>query len=434
MTEALAPFSSTEVVLSREDKARLEDLWTHAQASATLRAYRADWEDWSRWCAFTGNTRLPAQPVAVSLYLLDVAARGRKIATIRRRVAALRWIHDVSHQPFSSGGEVAKTLAGLSRRLTGRVAKKRAIDLELLRKLVARLPDTRQGLRDKAILLVGFFGAFRRSEFVAVRLRDLAFKPGGLIVTIPRSKTDQEGAGQEVPIAERPEEPSFCPVAALRAWLAVRADMREDDWVFVRLDKDDRPVTCEHMNDKLVARLVHRLVAQEGLPPAEFGAHSLRAGFVTQALRDGASTIEIMDVTRHRDLNVLAGYRREEDLLATSAATKIGRKPVVRTAPGGSSFTLADVFPGDGDLQALADGVSAGDWTMRIIALASGDVSAALGAWRDTSGVPAGVDVRAFLHVAAGGVMGLLQSGCAVLVVHELANSRVGLFFERSRS
>lgn len=413
--------------LSPEDREVLGQLWRAAQADATIRAYRADWKDWELWCRLTGNRPLPAHPVAVALYLADVAQRGRKIGTIRRRVAAIGWVHtSMRQQSPSDAMEVTAAVSGLARQLGSKVDKKKAIDLDLLRRMVAQLDQSDRGKRDRALLLLGFFGAFRRSEYVALTTANIERRADGIIIHLDKSKTDQEGAGQAVPVAPRPEEPALCPIQALEAWLEERkgwADFEDDDWIFFGFTADGKRRTSGHLNDKEVNRLVKRLVAGAGLDAKDFGAHSLRAGFVTQALRDGASLAETADVSRHKDLNVMMGYRREENLIASSAATRIGRPgaqpgaqvPTQRTLPlvdPSSHITLERVFFSDAleAVRGLEQYILSGGLRLTTIALAEkGTLQAAAGAWLAAAGFGVGNCPLTYTAISVGDLLTLVR-------------------------
>jgi integrase len=166
--------------------------------------------------------------------------------------------------------------------------------------------DTLLGARDAALLALGFAGAFRRSELVALKVEDLTEVPDGLRVTIRQSKTDQEGQGQEVAILRGVK---LCPVEAVQRWLQM-AGITEG-YVF-RAVVRGRAVG-EPLTPQVVALRVKRIARLAGLDPAVFSGHSLRAGFCTSAAEHGASLFKIMDVTRHKSVDVLRGYIRRAD-------------------------------------------------------------------------------------------------------------------------
>jgi integrase len=168
------------------------------------------------------------------------------------------------------------------------------------------------GHRDRALLAFGFAGAFRRSELASLRVEDLTETPDGLRVLIRRSKTDQEGRGQEIAI---PRGCRLRPVEAVQTWLNSAAGpvFRA---VALGWRVSDRPLA--HYS---VSEIVKRYAARAGLDPATFAAHSLRSGFLTSAVEPGASIWKLSEVSRHRSLDTLRGYVRRVDLFKEHAGT-----------------------------------------------------------------------------------------------------------------
>jgi integrase len=176
-----------------------------------------------------------------------------------------------------------------------------------LKLMLERLPTTRVGLRDRALLLLGFAGAFRRSELVSLDVADLEFARAGLIVTLRKSKTDQEGNSRRLGIPFGSSE-TTCPVRSVQAWL--EAALITSGPVFRPLDVFDR-VQPERLSDKAVARIVKRRAKAVGLDPARYAGHSLRAGLATSAAAAGASERVIMSQTGHRSADMVRRYIRE---------------------------------------------------------------------------------------------------------------------------
>jgi len=180
------------------------------------------------------------------------------------------------------------------------------------------LPDIAEGTRDRAALLVGFAGAFRRSELVALDRSDITFDSDGARVLIRASRTDQESAGAIVglPYGEQPET---CPVRALRAWLAVLPDQRPA--VFRRMSRWGMP-TRARLTDRSVALIVKRRVVAIGQDPKLFAGHSLRAGLATSAAAGGGTERDIMQQTRHRSVGVVRGYIRDGEVFHEGNAAR----------------------------------------------------------------------------------------------------------------
>ncbi|MCJ2099716.1 site-specific integrase, partial [Methylobacterium sp. E-046] len=188
-----------------------------SKADSTVRAYRSDVQVFQAWCARYGFRALPASPEAVAGFLAAEAEAGRSSSTIGRRLAAIRYGHKLAKAADPTDDEdVRATMKGIRRRVGTAPTQKAAATVDVLQMLLARTPDTLTGKRDRALLALGFAGAFRRSELVALNVEDLREDPEGLRVTVRRSKVDQEGRGFEKAI---PHGRFVRPVALVREWL-----------------------------------------------------------------------------------------------------------------------------------------------------------------------------------------------------------------------
>lgn len=284
------------------------------KAASTRRAYRTDWAHFTAWAAARQLPALPAQPETVALFLSAEADAGRKPSTVARRVAAIRYAHRTANLEPPSNAELVKAAMRGVRRVHGVAPTRKApATAPTLLTLVAETPATLQGARDRALLLLGFAGAFRRSELVALRVEDVQLMDAGALVTIRRSKTDQEGVGRQVAILKGQRA---CPVAALMTWLA-QAGISEGP-LFRPVSKDGtvRPVA---LTPHSVGRVVKRAAARAGLNPELFGGHSLRAGFATSAVAAGANLFKVMDQTGHRRTDTLRGYVRAAEAFTNHA-------------------------------------------------------------------------------------------------------------------
>lgn len=289
-----------------------------SKADATVRAYSSDWREFQGWCARSGFPSAPASPEAVAAFLVSEAEAGRSASTIGRRCAAIRYAHKLAKQPDPTDDEeVRAAMKGIRRRIGVAPKRKAAATAEIVAAMLMRIPDTMTGKRDRALLALGFAGAFRRSELVALDVADLVEHADGLRVTVRRSKTDQEGQGVEKAI---PHGRFIRPVALLREWLdaagitegaVFRPVSRSGN---VRSVGSNAEVGTEprppRLTTQAVADIIKRYTAAAGLDPALFGAHSLRAGFVTSAAERGADLARIMDVSGHRDPRTVVGYIR----------------------------------------------------------------------------------------------------------------------------
>ena len=183
------------------------------------------------------------------------------------------------------------------------------------------LPETLRGRRDRALLLVGFAGALRRSELVALEVRDVAFEAEGMVLTIRRSKTDPEAAGQLVGIPYG-DAPETCPVRALQAWL--EAAQITEGAVFRPIERWSNRIEPRALEDRRVATLLQSLVRRAGLDPKNFAGHSLRSGLATAAAAGGASERAIMDQTRHKSVKQVRRYIQRGSLFRDNAAKYTG--------------------------------------------------------------------------------------------------------------
>jgi site-specific recombinase XerD len=278
------------------------------KAESTRRAYRSDFDIFTSWAAERGVASLPAAPETVAAFLARQATGGAKPSTIARRVAAIRYAHRLAGYPAPTEAEAVKATVRGIRRARGVSPRKMApATSDRLIAMAAAGDSSVTAKRDRALLLLGFAGAFRRSELVALDVSDLREVDAGLLVTIRGSKTDQERVGQTIAI---PRGSIACPVAAVREWL---------DAAGIAEGAIFRPVTKagtvrdRRLTPHSVAAIVKARAARVGLKAEDFGGHSLRAGFLTSAAAKGASLFKMMDVSRHKSVDTLRGYVRSVD-------------------------------------------------------------------------------------------------------------------------
>lgn len=301
---------------------RAKEYARQAKAENTLRAYRSDWTHFEEWCSRQGLAPLPAAPATVALYITALAEAGRTVSTIRRRLASISAVHQAAgHQSPTQDMQVKTIWAGI-RRAKGTAQRQVApVVTEHLRAIVGALQlDTLAGLRDRALLLVGFIGAFRRSELVGLNVEDLTPTAEGFVVTLRRSKTDQEGEGETkaIPYGANAET---CPARALRAWLDAAGITSGP--VFRAVNRHGQ-VSARRLSDRAVALIVKRSVEAVGLDASRFSGHSLRAGFATAAARAGASERDIARVTHHKSDRVLRRYIRDAQVFDNAALSAVG--------------------------------------------------------------------------------------------------------------
>jgi len=293
-----------------------------AKSEATLRAYRADWRHFQEWCQGKGFPFLPASPDTVGLYLGEAASTHRP-STLARRLTAINKVHRAAGHPPPALMEhlsVGEILKGIRHTHGTAQAGKHPLFTSDLRAMVDSLPRGLIGIRDRALLLVGFAGAFRRSELAAIRVEDVEETKEGLLIHIPRSKTDPEAKGREaaLPYGSTPET---CPVRAWRDWMA--AAKVESGPLFRRIDRHSH-INSRALHKDSIGGIVKRAARAAGLDPKIYAGHSLRAGFCTQAYVNGAREFDIMRQTGHRSLDTLRKYIRGRGLFRDNAAARLG--------------------------------------------------------------------------------------------------------------
>jgi integrase len=285
------------------------------KAEATRAAYASDFRLFATWCAARSACPLPAHPGIVAAYLSALADSGSKSSTIGRKAAAIGYHHKmagIGPLPTASEG-VRATLRVIRRTLGTATQGKTPATHDLIAAMLATCGDRMIGKRDRALLAFGFASAMRRSELCALDLADISEAPDGLRVLIRRSKTDQEGQGQEIAI---PRGYRLRPVEALQTWLDAAGITAGP--VFRSVSKSGKVGDGPLDHDSFGA-VIKKLAARAGLDPANFAGHSLRSGFLTSAAESGASIWKLAEQSRHKSLDTLRGYVRRVDLFREHA-------------------------------------------------------------------------------------------------------------------
>jgi integrase len=337
ITPAISPAADQPELtdgLTAEDAARVAAASGAASGAArttsTRRVYGHAWRQWERWCASRGLPALPGglpalpgDPAAVCAYLAERAAAGTTVATLNVACSAIGHVHR-SHgvdDPIAHPS-VRQVRMGL-RRTYGIAPRRQARPLSVaeLRQILAHIDRTWPiGIRDTAILLLGYAGALRRSELTDVLLADVEHKTAGLLLTLRKSKTDQEGHGQVIGIAHG-SHLATDPIAALDAWLALRG--HEPGPLFTRVYASR--IHAEPLSGNTITRMLTARAGAAGLPAERITAHSLRAGHATTAALAGVPLERIAAQTRQRDLSVLVErYIRPLEALAHTSSRDLG--------------------------------------------------------------------------------------------------------------
>ena len=312
-----------------EEVAYKDELKIKARAAATLVTYATAWRSFEEYCAERGVEALPSTDERVATYLGFLDKKGKRIATIGKALAAIAHYHRAGGFTWRKGcqPEVATVMQGMKRRdaeLGRKPVKKAAFSDEEHARMVAKCGDDLRGLRDRAILSLGWMGAFRRSELVALDVADLVVEergphgePARYVAEVRRSKTDQEGHGQVKAIV-RHRDARVCPVRWLGEWL--NASGITEGPIFRTVNRRGELVAGDRLDGYTIATIVKRAVTSIGLDPTRYGAHSLRASFISSAHKKGASFHAIKRQTGHKSDAVLEGYIRHADAFEDNAA------------------------------------------------------------------------------------------------------------------
>jgi site-specific recombinase XerD len=291
-----------------------------SKSESTLRGYQSDWRAFCAWCEGHGVCPLPAAAETVASYIAECAG-WLKVGSIQRRLNAIAEAHKaMGLESPTASGMVKNTLKGIRRTVGTAAVQKAAALTDDIRAMMNATDTGLIGVRDRALILLGFAGAFRRSELVGLDLADLEFNRDGLTVTLRRSKTDQDGQGRKVGIPYG-SNPETCPVRVFQFWLE-RVNLSSGP-VFRSIDRHG-VVQPRRLSGIDVARIVKKLAERAGLDAARYAGHSLRAGHATSAAIAGASERSIMNQTGHRSVQMVRRYIRDGNLFRENSAGKLG--------------------------------------------------------------------------------------------------------------
>ena len=282
-----------------------------SKAPNTLRAYQADFKDFSLFCLKNGFSSMPTEPKILALYLTLLSATS-KFSTLKRRIASISVIHRIKgHYLDTKHPIIMENLHGI-KRVKGTAQKsKKPLLINHLKSIINEIDETKYSqkkkFRDKALILIGFSGGFRRSELVNIDFDDLEFVNEGVKIFIRRSKTDQSGEGmiKAIPYFENKK---FCPVTKLKDWI---------NYSNIKSGK------LFEISDKSVSLIIKNYASFSGLDPNKYGGHSLRSGFATSAAEFGAEERNIMAMTGHKTTQMVRRYIQEANLFKNNALNKI---------------------------------------------------------------------------------------------------------------
>ena len=283
----------------------------HSKSENTLRAYKADFNDFSVFCRKNGLSSMPTEPKILSIYLTHLSSNS-KFSTLKRRIASISVIHKMKgHYLDTKHPIIMENLHGIKRVKGSNQIAKKPILINDLKAIINKIDEIsksdKKKLRDKAIILLGFSGGFRRSELVNIEFEDVEFVSEGVKIFVKRSKTDQSGEGmiKAIPYFENK---LFCPVTKLKDWI---------NFIEIKSGK------IFEISDKSVSLIIKKYASYAGLDPNKYGGHSLRSGFATTTAESGAEERNIMAMTGHKTTQMVRRYIHEANLFKNNALNKI---------------------------------------------------------------------------------------------------------------
>ena len=302
MSELITDIKSLEIETLKNLK--------NSKANNTLRAYQSDYRDFSLFCSKNGLSSMPTQPKIVALYITHLS-KFSKFSTLKRRIASISVIHKLKgHYLDTKHPIIMENLHGIKRTLGSRQKAKKPLLINNLKKIIKAIDqEKKERDRDRALILIGFAGGFRRSELVSILKEDVELVDEGVKILIKKSKTDQSGEGsiKAIPYFQNQE---FCPVIALKKYMSLKKFNSNSEKIF-------------KLSDKSVALIIKKYAQIAGLDPTKYAGHSLRSGFATTAAEFGAEERNIMTMTGHKTTQMVRRYIQEANLFKNNALNKI---------------------------------------------------------------------------------------------------------------
>ena len=282
----------------------------NSKAHNTLRAYQADFNDFSNFCNTNGFSSLPTNPKIIALYLTHLSSFS-KFSTLKRRLASIKVIHKLKgHYIDTKHPIISENLMGIKRKLGVKQLSKKPILISDLKLIVQAIIDDKneyKKIQNKALILIGFAGGFRRSELVSIEREDIDFVNEGVKINLRKSKTDQTGIGMTKAIPYF-DNKIFCPVISLNEWIN-----------YANIDNGK----IFNISDKSVALIIKKYALIAGLDNTKYAGHSLRSGFATSTAETGADERSIMAMTGHKTTQMVRRYIQEANLFKNNALNKI---------------------------------------------------------------------------------------------------------------
>ena len=290
----------------------------------TIRAYKSDFKDFCLFCAKHSFKALPAEPKIIALYLTYLSSKDAKMSTLKRRLVSISMMHKLKgHYLDNKHPVIIENLMGIKRTKGSIQRGKKPILINHLKAIINVINEEKteeiKKRRDKAIILVGFGGGFRRTELISIDHEDLEFVPEGVKITIKRSKTDQFGEGMTKGLPYFANE-TYCPVTHLKKWIEI--SNIKDGPIFRRFAKGCS-LTSSRLTDQSVVLLIKKYLELAGIENKNYSGHSLRSGFATASAESGADERSIMAMTGHKTTQMVRRYIKEANLFKNNALSKI---------------------------------------------------------------------------------------------------------------
>ena len=302
MSELITDIKSLEIETLKNLK--------NSKAQNTLRAYQADFKDFSSFCVKNGFNSLPTEPKIIALYLTHLSSFS-KFSTLKRRIASIKVVHRLKgHYIDTKHPIITENIMGIKRKLGVKQISKKPLLINDLKKIINVIDEEKNELKkyqNKALILIGFAGGFRRSELVSIEHEDVDFVAEGVKIIITKSKTDQTGIGltKAIPYFENK---TYCPVISLKKWI---------EYSNINIGKIFK------VSDKTVALTIKKYASMAGLDNSKYAGHSLRSGFATSTAEIGADERSIMAMTGHKTTQMVRRYIQEANLFKNNALNKL---------------------------------------------------------------------------------------------------------------
>ena len=296
----------------------------HSKAANTIRDYQSDFNDFRIFCSKNSFRSMPTDPKIVSLYLTQLSTNEAKMSTLKRRIVSIRVIHKLKgHYLDTKHPSIIENLMGIKRRKGSIQKGKKPLLINNLKEIIDAIDQQNKEevkkLRDRAIILIGFSGGFRRNEIVSLDYEDLDFVQEGLKINLRKSKTDQFGEGfvKGLPYFDNSQ---YCPVVSMQKWIEI--SKINTGALFRRFNKGSN-LSENRLSDQTVALLIKEYLKLVGIDSKNYSGHSLRSGFATSAAESGAEERSIMAMTGHKSTEMVRRYIKEANLFKNNALNKI---------------------------------------------------------------------------------------------------------------